>query len=122
MFIGSTTNSSPTRLFDVADTLSGAFTAVTLTKDGLITANENSVPVGILTGDCDGDTATVQVTGGALWKAGGTSIVAGDFLSANENGLAVKATSGQFAFGIALTNASSSAVVETQIINGGFVR
>lgn len=116
MFIGSTTNSSATRIFDIAEMPEVEFTAVELTGGGIKPAGENSIPVGIYNG------SDVNVCGGTLWKVGGQSIVAGDFLASNENGLAVKATSGKYAFGIALTNASSSAVVEAQIINGGFVR
>lgn len=121
MIIGSSTNSSATRLFKVADTLSGVFTAVELTENGVKTAGLSSIPVGILA-EFDDETATVNVSGGTFWQVGGQSIVAGDLLASDDGGRATKATSGQFAFALALENASASSTAEIQIVNAGIAR
>lgn len=116
MYIGTSTNQSPTRTFDIVAPIPDEFTAVELTSDGIQTAGENSIPVGIFNG---GD---VNISGGTLWKVGGTSICAGDLLSSDGDGRATKSTSGKFAFAMALENASASGVAQVQIINGGFAR
>ena len=116
MIISGTTNLSPTRTFDFVDAEPEAFTAVELTANGVQTAGASSVPVGIYNG---GD---VNICGGTFWAVGGTSICAGDLLSSDANGRAVAAASGNFAFAVALENASASGVAQVQIINGGFVR
>ena len=115
MFIGNSTNLSPTRFFDVAGGLSHAFTAVELTANGIQTAGASSIPVGIFNG------SDVNIIGATYWQVGGQSIVAGDLLASDENGFAVKATSGKFAFGQALENASASSVAEVQIVRAGIL-
>lgn len=113
MIISDTTNLSPTRTFDFVDRIPEAFTAVELTANGVKPANENSVPVGIYNG---GD---VNICGSTFWAVGGQSIAAGDLLSSDANGRAVTSTSGNFAFAMALENASASGVAQVQIIRAG---
>lgn len=122
MIISSTINESPTREFSAAESLTGgAFTAVSLTKDGLVTAGASSIPIGIWTGDFDPDGITAQISGGTFWLVG-ENVEAGDFLTSGDGGVAFKAKSGDFAFARALENGSMSAAVPVQIVNGGFVR
>lgn len=115
MIISASTNLSPTRCFDVAESISGDFTAVELTSDGVKTAGASSIPVGIFNG------SDVNIFGATYWQVGGQSISAGDLLASDGDGHAVKATSGKFAFGQALENASASSVVEIQIVRAGTV-
>lgn len=115
MIISTTTNSSATRIFDIVDMPAVEFTAVELTSDGIQTAGASSVPVGIWNG------GSVNVTGGTFWKVGGQSIVAGDLLASDANGFATKATSGQFALAVALTNSAPSSTAEIQIVHAGKV-
>lgn len=116
MIISTTTNQSPTRIFSVVEPCD-AFTAVELTADGVKPAGASSIPIGIVT-ETDDTSATVQMTGGGLWQVGSASILAGDFLS-SDNGLAVKATSGQFALAVALADASANSTAEVQIVHAG---
>lgn len=113
MIISGTTNLSPTRTFDFVDAEPEAFTAVELTANGVQTAGASSVPVGIYNG---GD---VNICGSTFWAVGGQSIAAGDLLSSDANGRAVTSTSGNFAFAMALENASASSVAQVQIIRAG---
>lgn len=120
MNISTTVNQSFTREFPVAESLTGgAFTAISLTKDGVVTAGASSIPVGIWTGIYNPDGVTAQISGGSLWLVGNESIAAGDFLTSGENGVAVKAQAGDFAFARALENASASSAVAIQIVNAG---
>ena len=120
MITSLTVNQSFTREFPVAESLTGgAFTAVELTKNGVVTAGASSIPVGIWTGNYNPDGITAQISGGSLWLVGNDSIAAGDFLTSGENGVAVKAKSGDFAFARALENASASSAVAIQIVNAG---
>ena len=123
MFISSNVNQSFTHEFTTAESLTGgAFTAVSLTENAVVTAGASSIPVGILTGGNElpidaGESVTTQIAGGGLWIIGGESVAVGDFLTSGENGTAVKAQAGDFAFARALKNASTSSAVEVQIIN-----
>lgn len=113
MIISGTTNLSPTRTFDFVGGIPEVFTAVELTANGVQTAGASSIPVGIYNG---GD---VNICGSTFWAVGGQSIAAGDLLSSDANGRAVKATSGSFAFAQAFENASASSVAQVQIIRAG---
>lgn len=120
MITSLTVNQSFTREFPVAESLTGgAFTAISLTENGVVTAGASSIPVGIWTGFYNHDGITAQISGGSLWLVGNDSIAAGDFLTSGANGVAVKAQSGDFAFAMALENASASSAVEVQIVNAG---
>lgn len=124
MFNGSIINQSPTAEFVTAAGLSGAaFTAVTLTENGVKTSAADEMPIGILTAENElpieaGEHVTVQTTGGSLWTAG-EAIKAGDFLAAGASGVAVKAAAGKFIFAQALNNAAQGATAHVQIIRAG---
>lgn len=124
MFNGSIINQSPTSEFVTAAGLSGAaFTAVTLTENGVKTSAADEMPIGILTAENElpieaGEHVTVQTTGGSLWTAG-EAIKAGDFLAAGASGVAVKAAAGKFIFAQALNNAAQGATAHVQIIRAG---
>ena len=119
-YFTSAVNESKTREFTVSDDLtSGIFTAVELTGDGVATAGESSIPLGILLEDpTDDDSVTIQIDGGGLWIAG-ESLTAGDLLAAGESGVAVKATSGKFIFAQALEDVPANTAGQVQIIRGG---
>ena len=124
MFNGSIINQSPTSEFVTAAGLSGAaFTAVTLTENGVKTSAADEMPIGILTAENElpieaGEHVTVQTTGGSLWTAG-EALKAGDFLAAGASGVAVKAAAGNFIFAQALDNAAQGATAHVQIIRAG---
>lgn len=119
MNISTMINDSPTREFDVGSLSGGAYTAVELTAGGLSIAGASSVPIGLLIEDVVNDTASVQIEGGGYWLTG-ESIQAGDLLSSDANGKAVKSTSGKFIFAQAIGNAAASSAVEVQIVRAGF--
>ncbi len=118
MFNGSIINQSPTSEFVTAAELSSAaFTAVTLTENGVKTSAADEMPIGILTAENElpiaaGEHVTAQITGGSLWTAG-------DFLASGANGFAVKAETGKFIFAQALENAAQGATARVQIIRAG---
>ena len=121
---GSIIDSSPTRAFVTAESLvGGAFTAVALTENGVVTAGASSIPIGILTAEHDlpiaaGEDVSVLVKDGGLWTVG-EAVKAGDFLAAGTDGKAFKTVSGKFIFAQALANGAASSAVPVQIIRGG---
>ena len=125
MFDYMSIDTSPTKVFTTAESLSGgAFTAVALSASGITTAGASSVAVGLLTGENElpipeGEDVTVQVTGGGYWVTG-ESISAGDLLTSGAGGVAKKAASGDFIFAQAMSGGASSAAVPVQIIRGGY--
>ena len=125
MYTGSIINYSPTKVFKTADSLTGgAFTAVSLTENGIQTAGASAIPIGILTAENElpisaNDEVTVQIMDGSIWQVG-ENVKAGDFLSAGDGGKAVKSTSGKFIFAQALENGAASSAIPVQIIRGGF--
>ncbi len=124
MFNGSIINQSPTSEFVTAAELSSAaFTAVTLTENGVKTSAADEMPIGILTAENElpiaaGEHVTAQITGGSMWTAG-EALKAGDFLASGADGLAVKAETGKFIFAQALENAAQGATARVQIIRAG---
>ena len=120
MYIYNSVDNSPTRVFQTSAALTGgAFTAISLTENGVVTAGASSIPVGIWTGLYNSDGVTAQISGGSLWFVGNDSVTAGDFLTSGDGGVAVKAQSGDFAFARALENASANSAVAIQIVNAG---
>lgn len=120
-------NDSPTMVFTTAESLSGgAFTAVKIDSDGVVTAGASSVAVGLLTGENElpipeGEDVCVQVTGGGYFLAA-ESISAGDLLTSGAGGKAVKATTGDFIFAQAMSGGASNAAIPVQIIKAGFMK
>lgn len=125
MFDYMSIDTSPTKIFTTAESLSGgAFTAVALGASGITTAGASSVAIGLLTGENElpipeGEDVTVQIQGGGYWVTG-ESISAGDLLTSGAGGVAKKAAAGDFIFAQAMSGGASSAAVPVQIIRGGF--
>ena len=123
-YTGSLIDSSPTRAFTTADSLAGgAFTAVALTENGVVTAGASSIPIGIITAEYDlpvqaGEDITAQVTGGSLLLVS-EAVKAGDQITVDAGGIGKKATSGKYVFAMALANGAASSAVPVQIIHGG---
>lgn len=126
MFMGQTANLSATHVFTVATALTGgAFTAVTLTENGVKTSAAGEMPIGILTAETElpqavGEDVACVVIGGAKWIAGET-LKAGDLLTAGAGGKAIKATSGKFIFAQALSAAAVDEAAEVLITRDGYV-
>lgn len=125
MYNGSIINESPTVSFQVKEDLKGAaFTAVALVDGGIVSATDSDVSIGILTAEHElpitaGEDVTVQVKDISTWIAG-EEIKAGDLLTAGENGVAMKATSGKFILGQALENGTKDSAIQVQITKSGF--
>lgn len=126
MYNGSMINNSPT-IVDVAGEKieTGAFTAVAYASGGFVACDSAKIPVGIMIAETDesieaGDDITVQVKDIGMWLAGGV-FAKGDALACDDNGCAVKATTGKFIFGYALTSCDGEGqVVKVQITKSGY--
>lgn len=126
-YFGTTINDSPVIAGTLASAVEGqvAFKAVAFDENGALTiATDSTVPVGIATPDAGedrkaGDEITVQVTAIGIAVAGG-AIKRGDALAAGEGGKLVKATSGKFILGFALTDATAGNSVTVQITKSGY--
>lgn len=122
--IGNIADTSPFRVFQTAESLSGgAYTAVELTANGVKTAGASSAVIGILTAETDmpiaaGEDVNVLVCGGGLWTTG-ESIQAGDALASGAVGKAAKAASGKIIFARALENAKANQNVKVLITREG---
>lgn len=124
MLIGNVADSSPTKVFKTAASIAGgAFTAVNLNENGAVACNASLTPIGILTAETEapiaaGDDVNVVISGGCRWIAA-ESLKAGDMLASDDNGKAVKATSGKVIFAQALSAAIPDEAAEVLIIRGG---
>ncbi|WP_051533395.1 capsid cement protein [Anaerovibrio sp. RM50] len=126
MFNGSIINTSST-IVEVAGAKieNGPFTAVAFSEGGFVACDDKSIPVGIMVAETDdvveaGDDVTAVVKDIALWTAGG-EIAKGDALACDANGCAVKATTGKFILGFALSSADSAGqAVRVQITKSGY--
>lgn len=126
-YFGTTINESPVIAGTLASAVEGqvAFHAVAFDTNGkLVIANASATPIGIATPDAGeareaGDEITVQVSAIGIALAGGT-IKKGEPLASDANGKLVKATSGKFILGFALTDATADKAVTVQISKSGF--
>ena len=124
MYIYSSQDNSPFRVFQVAQNLTGgAFTAVKLTANGVQTCAAGDIPVGILSAETQdncaaGDEVNVIVSGGTLWITS-EDVDAGDLLTTGANGLAKKAETNNFIFAQALESAAENSAVKVLIIRAG---
>lgn len=125
-FIGTTINDSPLIACIAGEELKDKeFTAIAINNDKAIanvTAGANVIGILIAENDCidEGNTATVQIKDIGMWKVG-EAVEAGDELTSNDKGLAVKATDGSFITAIALETAEeANAVIRVQIIKAGY--
>lgn len=126
-YYGTTINESPVIAgIAAADMGKTAFLAAGFDGEGKIAvANTKGANVlGLLPAEQEdikaGNTVTVQVKDMGLWKAG-AAVAAGDELTTDENGKAVKAKSGDFITAIALEAANADGdVIKVQIVKAGY--
>ena len=125
MYIGSMINDSSSMSFKVKEDLTGGgLTAVALSEDGITTATSSDTSlVGIVMAENElpihkGENVAVQIKNVGMWKIGET-IKAGDFLTAGEDGVAMKATSGKFILAQALKSGIKGEAIQVQIIKAG---
>ena len=127
MFDYMSIDTSPAKVFTTAESLSGgAFTAVKIDSDGVVTAGASSVAVGLLTSEnelpiLENEDVTVQISGGGYFLTA-ESIAAGDLLTSGAGGKAVKATTGDFIFAQAMSGGASGSAIPVQIIKAGFMK
>lgn len=126
MYIGTSINESPVIAAHAGQAITnGALLAVAMDADGVkVVSTAGGVAVGLLIPETDnvaaGDTVTVQVKDMGLWKVG-AAVAAGDLLTANAAGKAIKATAGNYILGQALEAATAAdQVIHVQIIKAGF--
>ena len=103
----------------------GAFHAVKFDTAGkFVLAGAGEAAIGILTAETDdkvstGDVVTVQIKDIGMWVAG-AAIAAGDLLSCDANGKAVKSAEGKFILATALQSGSTGQAILVQICKSGF--
>lgn len=127
MYIGTSINESPVIAgIAAADIEGGSMLAVSMDADGIKTiAKAGDVAVGLLIAETDdiafkGDTVTVQIKDVGLWKVG-AAVAAGDLLSADATGKAVKAAAGNFILAQAMEAATAAdQIIHVQIIKAGY--
>lgn len=125
-YFGTSINPSPTVVFPASDALGnvqGLALSISEGKLKLPTKGDNVIGIALFTEDdavAAGDDVTVQVKDIGKWIAG-EKIDAGDELTANEKGQAVKAGDGNFITAVALNSAAKEGTVLTvQIIKAGY--
>lgn len=128
MFNGTVINDSATIVVPVKTEIkTGPFTAVALGSGGAVPCNDTLVPVGLTIAETPnavpvGNDVNVQVKDIGVWM-GGTAFAAGDPLSSDATGLAVKAAAGKFILGFALEDCSAKGqTVKVQITKSGFMK
>nr|DAY82544.1 MAG TPA: capsid fiber protein [Caudoviricetes sp.] len=126
MLNGNVINDTQTATFVAGKAItSGPFTAVTVGKDGAETCTSATVPMGLTLVEADdpiavGDDVSVLIKDCGVWKAGAT-FAAGDLLASDDNGCAVKATTGKFILAVALEAAAAEGQpVSVQIVKAGY--
>jgi regulator of RNase E activity RraA len=126
-YTGTVINESPVIVGLAGAKLAGAeFLAAVFDENGKITtaSTAGATAIGILPPEegnkSVGDTVTVQVKDISRWKAG-EPFAAGDLLSTDANGKAVKATEGDFILAVALEAATAADnIISVQIIKAGY--
>lgn len=107
------------KIYPTAEDLA-EFSAVTLTKNGVKLCAADEIPFGIVLNDAlAGDEVTVQIRGAGYWLAG-AALNAGDFLTSDASGQAIKAAKDKFIFAQALKNAAAGEACEVLIIRCGY--
>lgn len=123
-YIYQSQSDSPYKIFRASSALEGAFRAVELTADGVITCSAGKMPIGILSAETDeisaGDDVNVILRGETKWVTS-EEIGAGDLLSCGADGLAKRATSDDIVFAQALSGALAGEVTNILIIRAGKV-
>ena len=125
-YIGTTINPSPTVIFPANEAIAGARCVALALSDGkLALPAAGAMALGISIGETDanvtaGTEITVQIKDIGKWIAG-EAIAPGDELMTDAAGKAVKATSGKFVMGIALTAAATAgSLVQVQLAKMGY--
>lgn len=126
MYIGTSINESPVIAAQAGQAITGgALLAVAMSSTGVkVVSTAGDVALGLLIPETDdvaaGDTVTVQIKDMGLWKVG-AAVAAGDLLTANAAGKAIKATAGNYILGQALEAATAAdQVIHVQIIKAGY--
>lgn len=125
-YFGTSINDSPTIVFPAKDKIENAQGIALMISDGQLvkpTAGANIIGLSLFTNDetvAAGDDVTVQVKDIGKWIAGG-EVSVGDELTANTDGKAVKAETGNFITAVALSKATAeNDVIVVQIIKAGY--
>ena len=125
-YLGTTINSSPTVVFPAGADISGArCVALALSNGKLALPAAGAMALGISIGETDEDVAAgtdidIQIKDIGKWMAG-EAIAVGDELMTDAEGKAVKATSGKFIMGVALTAAATAgSLVQVQLAKMGY--
>ena len=128
MFNGSVISDSATIVVPVKTEIkTGPFTAVALGSGGAFPCSDTLVPVGLTIAETSaalavGADVNVQVKDIGVWK-GGAAFAAGDPLTSDAEGLAIKAAAGKFILGFALEDCSTKGqTVKVQITKSGFMK
>lgn len=126
MYLNHSINTSPTIEVTAGAVLTApAMLALAYDADGNVKLPDAGVaPAGIVTADTDdvsqGERITIGVKDIVLWIAGG-EVSAGDELSCDAAGKAVKSSAGQYIYARALKAASAAGdPISVQIINAGY--
>lgn len=127
VYNGTVINESPTIVLEAGSKLENVQgKAVVITAGKAAIAGVGSMPIGIVPMSEDesveaGSRLTVQIKDITAWVAGG-KIVVGDPLTSDAQGRAIKATSGKFILGIALSACEEAgAIIRAQIAKAGHV-
>ena len=126
--LGSSINESPTVVFPAGADLTNARGIAVILDDGEVKkATKGAVILGIAIMETDdavrqGDDVDVQIKDIGKWVSGAANIKAGDLLTSDANGKAIKATAGDFIAGIALSAcAEAGTLIKVQINKAGYV-
>lgn len=124
--IGTTINQSPTiNLVAGADIAKAPGKAIAITNGEavLATAGANAIGIAMLSEEetiKKGSDITVQIKDIGAWVAG-AAVEVGDELTTDANGCAVKAVTGNFIIGVALTAAEDAGtIIRAQFIKAGY--
>lgn len=125
-YFGTSINESPTIVMEAGaeiENAQGIALAISNGKVGLPTAGTNVIGLSLFTNDeviKAGDDVNIQVKDIGKWIAG-EEIAAGDELTTDASGKAVKAAEGDFITAIALSSAENAGtVVKVQIVKAGY--
>lgn len=125
-YFGTSINESPTIVMEAGveiENAQGIALAISNGKVGLPAAGTNVIGLSLFTNDeviKAGDDVNIQVKDIGKWIAG-EEIAAGDELTTDANGKAVKAAEGDFITAIALSSTENAGtVVKVQIIKAGY--
>lgn len=124
--MGTAINSSPVVVFEAGAEIADArVKALAITNGKAVLPTAGGVVMGISTMETDekvaaGDDIDVQIKDIGKWEVG-EAIAVGDLLATDARGVAMKATSGQFIVGVAITAATGAgSLVQVQITKSGY--